>query len=226
MWHWYSVPERSEVLTQQIVHWLVCFIVVCLYWCNVLQALLCRYCLIIACLSMICCEGAFLYRHSQCNPFWCNHFWCKMSLQGLFRHLLQTPTTESYFSPTYLYFLILRGTQKISFIFNHLRAKKWCFWTHSIQTYCFTRYITAQIFDISTLAIVTVVAIDSPHNKSIPVVHNTYNPDTGHYFSKATQDSYLLEDIRKLLIYKAENSKTEQGCSLMSKIRPFLCTDI
>ena len=23
MWHWYSVPERSEVLTQQIVHWFV-----------------------------------------------------------------------------------------------------------------------------------------------------------------------------------------------------------
>lgn len=97
MWHWYSVPERSEVLTQQIVHWLVCFIVVCfivvcLYWCNVLQALLCWRCLIIACLSMICCEGAFLQRHSQCNPFRCKHFWCKMSLHGLFRHLLQTPT--------------------------------------------------------------------------------------------------------------------------------------
>lgn len=60
MWHWYSVSERSEVLTQQIAHWLVCFIVVCLYWCNVLQALLCWRCLILACLSMICCEGAFL----------------------------------------------------------------------------------------------------------------------------------------------------------------------
>ena len=113
MWHWYSVPERSEVLTQQIVHWLVCFIVVCPYWCNVLQALLCWRCLIITCLSMICCEGAFLQRHSQCK-----HFWCKMPLHGCL-----DPTTESYFSPTYLYFLILRGTQKISFIFNHLRAK-------------------------------------------------------------------------------------------------------
>lgn len=112
------------------------------------------------------------------------------------------------------------------FIFNHLRSEKEHFWTHYIQTYCFTRHITAQIFDISNLAIVTVVAIDYLHNKSIPVVHNTYNPDTGHYFSKATQDSYLLEDICKLLIYKAENSKTEQGCSLMPKIRPFLCTDI
>lgn len=119
MWHWCSVPERSEVLTQQIVHLLVCFIVVCLYWCNVLQALLCRYCLIIACLSMLCCEGVFLWRHPQCK-----HFWCKMSLQGLFRHLLQTPITDTYFSPTYLYFLILRGTQKISFIFNHLMSEK------------------------------------------------------------------------------------------------------
>ena len=118
------------------------------------------------------------------------------------------------------------GTKKISFIFNHLRAKKWCFGTHSVPRYVLCRYITAQLFDISTLAIVTVVAIDYLHNKYIPVVHNTYNPDTGHYFSKATQDSYLLEDICKLLIYKAENSKTEQGCSLMSKIRPFLCTDI
>ena len=105
-------------------------------------------------------------------------------------------------------------------------SEKEHFWTHYIQTYCFTRYITAQIFDISTLAAVTVAATDYLHNKSILVVHNTYNPDTGHYFSKATQDSYLLEDICKLLIYNAENSKTEQGCSLMSKIQPFPCTDI
>ena len=160
-------------------------------------------------------------RHSQCK-----HFWCKMSLQGLFRHLLQTPTTESYFSPTYLYFLILRGTQKISFIFNHLNAEKGHFWTHSIQTYCFTRCITAQIFDISTIAIVTIAATDYQHSKPMPVFHNTYNPDTGHYFSKATQDSYLLEDICKLLIYKAENSKTDTLPSVVSKIRPFLCTDI
>ena len=149
-----------------------------------------------------------------------------MSLQGLFRHLLQTPTTESYFSPTYLYFLILRGTKKISFIFNHLRAKKWCFGTHSVPRYVLCGYITAQIFDISLLATVTVSTTDCLHNKSIPLVHNTYNPDTGYYFPKVPQDSYILEDICKLLIYKAENSKTEQGCSLISKIRPFLCTDI
>ena len=149
-----------------------------------------------------------------------------MSLQGLFRHPLQNPITDTYFSPTYLYFLILRGTKKISFIFNHLSSEKEHFWTHYIQTYCFTRHITAQIFGISTLAIVAVVDIDYPHNKSIPVVHNTYNPDTGHYFSKATQDSYLLEDICKLLIYKAENSKTDTLPSVIYKIWPFLCTDI
>ena len=149
-----------------------------------------------------------------------------MSLHGLFRHLLQTPTTDTYFSPTYLYFLILRGTKKISFIFNHLRPEKEHFWMHYIQTYCFTRYITAQIFDISTLAAVTVAATDYLHNKPIPVVHNTYNPDTGHYFSKATQDSYLLEDICKLLIYKAENSKTDTLPSVIYKIWHFLCTDI
>lgn len=100
------------------------------------------------------------------------------------------------------------------------------FWTHYIQTYCFTRHITAQIFDISTLAAVTVAATDCLHIKSTLVVHNTYNPDTGHYFSKATQDSYLLEDICKLLIYKAENSKTDTLPSVIYKIWPFLCTDI
>ena len=142
------------------------------------------------------------------------------------KHLSQTPVTDTYFSPTYLYFLILRGAQKISFIFNHLKAKKWHFWTHSVQTHCFSRYITAQIFDISLLATVTVATTDCLHNKSIPVVHNTYNPDTGHYFSKATQDPYLLEDIWKLLIYKAENSKTDTLPSVIYKIWPFLCTDI
>ena len=145
-----------------------------------------------------------------------------MSLQGLFRHLLQTPT----FHPPIYIFLILRGTQRISFIFNHLRAKKWCFGTHSVPRYVLYRYITAQIFDISTLAIVTVTATDCLHIKSMPVFHNTYNPDTGHYFSKATQDPYLLEDICKLLIYKAENSKTDTLPSVIYKIWPFLCTDI
>ena len=139
---------------------------------------------------------------------------------------LQTPTTESYFSPTYLYFLILRGTQKISFIFNHLSAKKWCFGTHSVPSYVLCRYITAQIFDISLLATVTVSTTDCLHNKSVPLVHNTYNPDTGYYFSKATQDSYILAGTCKLLIYKAENSKTDTLPSVASKIRPFLCTDI
>ena len=76
------------------------------------------------------------------------------------------------------------------------------------------------------LALLPLLLMDISICKSMPLVHNTYNPDTGYYFPKAAQDSYLLEDICKLLIYKAENSKTEQGCSLMSKIRHFLCTDI
>ena len=76
------------------------------------------------------------------------------------------------------------------------------------------------------LPLLPLLLVAIPHSKSILVVHNTYNLDTGHYFSKATQDSYLLEDICKLLIYKAENSKTDTLPSVVSKIRPFLCTDI
>ena len=142
-------------------------------------------------------------------------------------------TTESYYRILLFTNLSIlsyfNGTKKISFIFNHLIAKNGVLGRTMSQGMFYVgislhRYSVFHCLPV--LPLLTTVATEYSHSKSVPVVHNTYNPDTGYYFSKATQDSYLLEDICKLLIYNAENSKTDTLPSVMPKIRPFLCTDI
>ena len=91
MWHWYSVPERSEVLTQQIVHWLVCFIVVCFIGVMSYK----RCCVGIVSSSYIClcsvvkahsCKDALSVSTSGARCLY------RVCLDTYYRHLLQNPT--------------------------------------------------------------------------------------------------------------------------------------
>ena len=132
MWHWYSVPERSEVLTQQIVHLLVCFIVVCFIGAMSYR----RCCVGVVSSSHVClwsvvkvhsCRDTLSVTHSGVSASGARCLY-RVCLGTYYRHLLFTHLSIlSYF----------KGYSENIFYIQSLKSEKMVFWDALRPKVCF-----------------------------------------------------------------------------------------